>query len=742
MANDFADKPTAYDEGLRKMLSGEDPTGSSIPSYITAADSMNTLNGNQSFLDSAIDTITDIPKFIGVSLISGANQLYNIPTDLGNLFGGDFERSDTQDVVNSFDDNWGDYYQQHQQGTDLLGFLISSAVPGIAGVKILKAGQASLQATFAGKNLSKGASMALNLMAPMPEAKFLAAVGEVATDSAAAGLLSNTALKAITAGVAQNGLEVLAFETAIATTMFESPVLQNQTMGDFAVNVAFGAGVFGLVGATFNAVKLNSALKVALDEKAVAARPFTSIEQAAAASDDATKLILDYTQKHTTAETFAALAPEDKIKFRADFMRKQQTLDNRVRTQFGALTKEDQELANVLHQSFKGSAVQDQQSAFIGVVDVTRANSASKIATKAERFKADLAEGKLSIEEMNKYLKDSLDPNSKLPELQISFTKTYGEGASVITQDRPTITQLVDTLKKGQVIKADLGGVTAGKQSYKFSLKKPFNIREADKIATNARYIWAQSLPAFKPTALKPLSISTKDIPLMEKVLKDIPEADYQYVKFTDLAAGEVSPTTFTGLHDLVGTEKIQLANDLLTRTVGKTKLKGNYNQEEIAAIANVKNSMLSGQVLQSNGTKFDSKDLFAMQDHAATYTAMLRKNGEKIPEGKVVDIWHVPQNVKLVYNVKPYMHKGAINNFVIENMATIKAQQQLYQEGSRKMSDLALSRYGDEYKQLPDINSGQVYTGAVPSGAGATFGGAAEGNYGKIGRASCRERV
>ena len=133
---------TAYEEALRNIQAGKE-TG--IPSYMVAADTLSIANGNKTFAESAVDTVQGIRRFIGLSVISGANQLYNIPSDIGNLFGGNFGRVETEDVVANLDSDLSQFYKEHQESVDLVGFLVSSLAPGTAGIKILNAGQKGLR---------------------------------------------------------------------------------------------------------------------------------------------------------------------------------------------------------------------------------------------------------------------------------------------------------------------------------------------------------------------------------------------------------------------------------------------------------------------------------------------------------------------------------------------------------------------------------------------------------------------
>ena len=117
---------------------------SGVPSYLVAADNHSLANNNQSFFESAIDTASSIPTFLGLSVVAGLNQLYNVPATLGNYAGGDYDISKTADVINALDDDLGKYYEEHQESIDVGGFLLSSLVPGMAGIKGVNMAQKAL----------------------------------------------------------------------------------------------------------------------------------------------------------------------------------------------------------------------------------------------------------------------------------------------------------------------------------------------------------------------------------------------------------------------------------------------------------------------------------------------------------------------------------------------------------------------------------------------------------------------
>ena len=87
------------------------------------------------------------------------------------------------------------------------------------------------------------------------------------------------------------------------------------------------------------------------------------------------------------------------------------------------------------------------------------------------------------------------------------------------------------------------------------------------------------------------------------------------------------------------------------------------------------------------------------------------------------------PQHVKLTYDTQGL--RGVGDNFVVENMVILKEQQKLYQQGTDRAAAYALGE--DIHSRLIDINSGHIFSGAAPSGAGPSLLGAASHNYGSL---------
>jgi hypothetical protein len=721
---------TAFEESLARIARGEDPNGNSIPKYITDADSMSVANGNKTFLDSAFDTVSSIPKFIGVSMISGANQLYNIPADIGNLISEDsFERTDTAEIISGLNSNLGAFYEDNQEGADLMGFMVSSLVPGIGGMKILNAGQKSLQATIATGRFGSGTSKALGLLAPNKKAFADKALKEVVTNSSAAGLLQGNALKSMVAGFGQNAYEVIAFETAVAATMFNSPILENQDMGDFFTNIALGAGIFGAIGGVIDATKLSSSLKLAGDREAVLARPWTFVESTAKISNPYERLAINFSQLEDMPSILPTLEPGILKSLTQAAQTKTEILQNRIRADIGELADGDSLVANTLFQTFKGASANDAMSAFIGARQVTNRTVQSKAVKANEAIEAKIAKGELSIKEMDEYL-DA--PNTT----SVAYAKSWGEDAGSVLPDAPKITSVSDLLKPGQTVKITKDKVIAGDKSWNFSLNynlakqskdkksmQVWDIASATPLAANARYMWASKLPAFSPSAKAPLIVHVDDFPLMEKVMTELVDTPgMEFVKFAGLKNGEMIGTNF---QNFLGARKKSMAIRLLSEPK-----KVPLAQEEVASIINVKNNFLSGQGIKDSVNDDSIKDLLAFQDHSAVYREKLVKQGasrEALASFDTTGLGGIPQHLNITYDTSAF---NGVNNFVVENMVIIREQQKLYQQAN---SNAAAGVLKEDYFRFEEITTGRVYSSAVPSGAGATLFGAANGNYGSL---------
>ena len=145
-----------------------EPTSYEVPSYLLGADNHNLANQGDSWFDPTTwgDRVSKGLQFGAVSVVSGGVQLYNSGSIIGSWAGlGDGTQAEVEDVVSGIDSDLGEYYKRNQQSADVVGFVAGSFIPGLAGVKVLNAGQSALRAASVGK-IGTNLSRATGLLAP------------------------------------------------------------------------------------------------------------------------------------------------------------------------------------------------------------------------------------------------------------------------------------------------------------------------------------------------------------------------------------------------------------------------------------------------------------------------------------------------------------------------------------------------------------------------------------------------
>jgi len=777
----FGRKELEEDQDRDPFQEALDALETGVPSYMVAADTLNTANNNKTFLESAVDTVDSVQKFIGLSALSAVNQVTNIPADIGNLFGGDFERTETVDVVNSLDSDLGRFYQENQEGIDLVGFIASSLIPGTAGVKALNAGQIALRGAQAGK-VGKGMGIAMKVLAPNSKAKMAKAVDEVINYNSVASLTNASSLKAIASGVHQNVLEAAAFEIATAATLFNSPVLEGQEFKDYITNIAISGGVFGILGGVVTGAKLNSALGKARDTADLADRPWTMIPAHASSSTPYERIAIDL-------DTIANMPiisddlTESVIAHRKTIARRTvATLHNRIRTDLREIANGDDVIANTMFDIFKTADRDTALSAFVSLGEMSRVTEVGKLGKRLAELERKATSPKadgLTAEEATEYLNTSV---------HVGTVKMWGEDAGkVIDGVKERLTQVSDTLKKGEEIRVDpkkgvrivKKGATskkAGELKYKHSLipnlpkkvklgkkAEPIDIKKmwtstkagSNPLDANARFIWAQSLDKFDTS--KGLTIHVEDIPLMEKVLTDgLSKTEIEQIRFVGLKEGELDLAT-VDFPAFLQAQKIKVATNLLAKkgegiTRGGKPLKSFLDNEQIAAIVNIRKSVFEGQVIPSPNATLHPDDLMALQSYAREYTEKLIAQGDLKPDAGLVRIWEQPQHIRLTYDTELAARKavernkninftalkgnsiGELNNHVLDNLAIIKEQQKLYGMDLDNAASYVLAEDFGKFLDISGGAAGDIATKATSSGAGAGAFSAAISRYGSLG--------
>lgn len=720
----------SYDSAVGTGDQEEGGIAIGLPSYMVAADSHSIANNNQTFLESAAETISNIPKFIGVSLLSGANQFYNILPTLGNMIGGDFELSKTADVIESFDDDLGKYYEEHAESADVAGFILSSIVPGLGGIKVLNAGQKALATTAAtgrmGNNLARGFGLL-----PSRRDEYLKKAIEEITNSNSLSLLTNkNTLLAMGAGYGQAVLEMAAFETAVAATLSASPVLENQDLGDIMTNIAVGGIAFGTIGGIVDVTKASFKLKNAVKVADVQAAPWTHRTVLHDAAPPASKILNDLQQLKDLQEVPVVFAPERKAFLESARKAKIRELNNNIRKELGNLTDGDQMIADQAYAFMYKEGFESNLGNYLGATKLSRVTEVTpeeKLIIKGK--KAAAGKGKIADVEA------AAEVN-----FRSSFVTTWGEGIGNVVDSIPQHVYITDLLKKTKQLVVTPTKVSVGKQGWEFKTKgiytqavkkkgtKGFvsqqgkgtgwNVATAGMHEAQARHIWAKELKPFTPSGdkFRAITINENDVPLLDKLYKEFDS------RHGVLMEDGTRRTFSDGAEylDWLHAKKLDIANKMLTDK--RSKAKRLRSQEDIASMLNIRSSYLSG-VKKDNLVD----DLFALDSYSKEYTDFLISKGLHQEAKGIIPAYKLPRQLKMSYDTSVVKD---IDGHVLEGMAIITEQERLQ---SQRLQNITASYFReDEVKFLP-IPLDSIMYEANRIGAGGRFLTAASSNYGSL---------
>jgi hypothetical protein len=170
------------------------------------------------------------------------------------VFGTDAARLDTSETLHNLDNNWGEYYEKNKDVIDTGGFIASSLVPGTLAVKGLKLLQTG--------NASGVMGRVLGYTTRMESTHLNDAVKELAVEGGTVFSQINKAKTASIAwGAADNVLQAAAFEIGVVASMKASPLLDNDSWGDIAKDVATMSLVGGAVGGAIGGIFTNRLFK-------------------------------------------------------------------------------------------------------------------------------------------------------------------------------------------------------------------------------------------------------------------------------------------------------------------------------------------------------------------------------------------------------------------------------------------------------------------------------------------------
>ena len=228
---------------------------------LVAADTANMQAGSPtSFLQNSWN-------FTGSAIVSGFASIYNT--------GAHYLGAESVDVAKWLDENdaeMGAYYRANKNLVDVAGFIGTSLVPGgiaLKGLQLAKAG--TVLGPF---------SRALGYASSRQQYFLDKGLKELATEGGTVfSLLDKNKLAAMAWGTADQVLSVAAFETAVAATMKQSPLLEKDEWSDVGKHIALTSLAFGGIGGALEAVAVNSIFKAATKKIDAVQREYDTIRK-------------------------------------------------------------------------------------------------------------------------------------------------------------------------------------------------------------------------------------------------------------------------------------------------------------------------------------------------------------------------------------------------------------------------------------------------------------------------------
>lgn len=521
-----------------------------LPTYMEAASIHNVgAQAEKNTFETLGDAAESVMKFTGLSIASGVNEVYNIVPTVGNWFGADMQRSNLEDRLLEYDTDLLKYYEDHKQGVDIAGFVLGSFAPGLGGMKVLNAGQAAARTAIQAGRFGETTASALGLLLPSREKYLSAAIRQLDEAGSVFKLTEANTLRAIGSGFYEQSLNAFAWETAVAATMNQSPVLDQMSLSDLMYNVAIGTVLGGGIGGIFSGVGAAWQVKKGFANVSAELAPFAT----RAAPSDALNPLEKALFTKARIESMPEVPADFRLAERATAARTQ-SIDSMwvdIRSNLSKFTRGDEDTAQILFEHFKTASSEDAFSLYLHAKTAGRLGSTTHLeAELAQLSKRAQKEGLWNLKP---------EEAQKLLNTETSVLRTWGEASGSKLDEAPQIRSLTDKYSK---LSAKEDGVYGnGKLLYSHSNNphKPFNIANADHYEVESRYIWAEHLPAWKAT--DDVMVHTNDIPLLEKALRDgvenikvIPE-DGSIFKASTVAKGE--------LEDFLIAQKRRLQNEL-----------------------------------------------------------------------------------------------------------------------------------------------------------------------------------
>lgn len=694
-----------------------------IPAYLLGADNHNMGNTGKSWFDPETwtDAVGNGFKMIASAVVSGATQLYNGGIGIGNVLGANAEEADIENVITSLDSDLGAYYAQNKQGADIGGFILSSFVPGLAGTKILNAGQVALKAAADTGRIGSNLSKATGLLVPRTENFINLAANELKASQATFNAINTNTIKALASGAHAQALEAAAFEVMVQATMSNSPVLKDQSVGDIINNIALGSALGAGIGGALVGIGTYSkigklAAKFELDNKANSARAafyetndpaLKAILGSADAERKALPTVIDESTLSSSPELRAQQIAQQEANVATQFKDAIVRTQNDIRLNINSMAPADSQVhTNMLADMLHGTSSQNYLNTLLHAKEVTRAG----VETAQDRAIA-------ALRRANK--------DADVSPFQRNYVILHGEGAgNVIAPAKivdgvekasPILVNFADRVKpiNGSIKEA----VLAKAREFGF---KPSKLWDASTLTglraheeAEARYIWISSSKLPKEGDW---FVHQYDIPSLEHAYEtgrlDIRTVDNKGYYVRD---------GFSSRDELLA--EIKRAKDTVSASLLKKRLAEEDVEMNTARIAKITNTKIS--YLEGTAVKDISEDLFAHQSATRQYKKMLESKG--LPAKEDFDSRFAPKYARVNTVVPPeFLQKG----HTLDGMTYLKRKEQLAKEAvDNVLANNVPLQLLNMFPDLPD----ELMLRANRKGAGAGMFTSAAGDYGSL---------
>lgn len=477
--------------------------------------------------ESDYGTLESVGYSIGGVLTSGIVQLADIPTSIGNMFAEEGEETTLTDiegvVYKALGTDAAAFYAGNKDIIDVGGFVASSFVPGMAGIKGLNAGQEAIRASMAGKQVHPFYKVALGVAAPRTEAA-LASVKSTSAIENTSTIFRADALKAIAVNAQQQVLEAAAFELAVVGTMAQGEVLGELSTKELVSNMTTGVLLGAGFGTLFSTVKVWGMSKAGIVENAATWNKYSQMQAPSDALPTSSKAALHI---HMAGEVPTVVKGSDEFKISSDPEANQRfesvmesnsvKLADAHRTAalgyLTDLTKGDATTAKMLLDRYSAGDKDQMVNTLLGLQEVIPVGQVGKVERSLNKK---LAQIKVSLE--------SKPITEKIVYADLVGNKTFSEA--------PKYVSLQDVDPKRLSIKGDT--VYVGKDSYKVTPRLDHNI-EFDSLAIReheARALWMHGKN--NKFFTKADSIHADDVSAMDAVVTRLRSGKLKTTEFKD----------------------------------------------------------------------------------------------------------------------------------------------------------------------------------------------------------------